>query len=257
MKRLSYLVALSIPVFTFCCCNWSAAKEKTNSLSSNAIIPATNNKVVLELFTSQGCSSCPPADKLLGTYTSKANVIPISFHVDYWNRLGWKDPFSSKEYSKRQYMYASALKAEIYTPQLWINGHTEVIGSDAGKISSTLTKILLERPDATLIIKNAEPQNGKINIKYDIAGNIRNSLLNIAVVEKRTVTAVKAGENNGATLTDYNVVRNFKTIDSIGNGENISSIGIPASVDIKNMAVVLFLQQKGDNKITAADKADF
>lgn len=217
----------------------------------------TNNVAVLELFTSQGCSSCPPADKLIGTYTSKTNVIPLSFHVDYWDRLGWKDPFSSKEYSRRQYMYASALKAEVYTPQLIINGQAEMVGSNAGKISSTLSKIFSEKPDATLAIQRIEPANGKINIKYNVAGNTQNSLLNIAVIEKKTVTPVKTGENGGATLTDYNVVRNFKTIDSIGSGENMASIDIPSSVDPKNMAVVLFLQEKGNNKITAADRADF
>lgn len=256
MKRLFYLIAISLPVFALWCCKSSTTKEKAISLHSNATNSVTGNIAVLELFTSQGCSSCPPADELLGTYTSKTNVIPLSFHVDYWNRDGWKDPFSSNEYSRRQYMYASTLKSEIYTPQLIINGQTEMIGSEAGKIASTLHKIFFEQPDATLTIKNAEPQNGKINIKYDIAGNTQNSLLNIAVIEKKTVTPVKAGENNGATLTDYNVVRNFKTIDSIGKGENMASIDIPTSVDVKNMAVVLFLQQKENHKITAAAKTD-
>ncbi|HET7119115.1 MAG TPA: DUF1223 domain-containing protein [Hanamia sp.] len=257
MKRFFFLLALPIPVFTLWCCTSSTAKEKAKLLSSNAMKSLTNNVAVLELFTSQGCSSCPPADKLIGTYTSKTNVIPLSFHVDYWDRLGWKDPFSSKEYSRRQYMYASALKAEVYTPQLIINGQAEMVGSNAGKISSTLIKIFSEKPDATLAIQRVEPANGKINIKYNVAGNTQNSLLNIAVIEKKTVTPVKTGENGGATLTDYNVVRNFKTIDSIGSGENMASIDIPSSVDPKNMAIVLFLQEKGNNKITAADRSDF
>ena len=248
-------MALSIPVFTlWFCTSSSTTKEKSSSL--HAINGVTNNIAVLELFTSQGCSSCPPADKLIGTYTSKTNVIPLSFHVDYWNRRGWNDPFSSHEYSQRQYMYASALKSEVYTPQLIINGQTEMIGSDAGKISSILNKIFSEQPEATLNIQNVEPVNGKINIKYIITGNAQNSNLNIAVVEKKTVTSVKAGENDGVTLTDYNVVRNFKTIISIGSGENISSVDIPSSVDLKNMAVVLFLQHKGNNKIIAASRVN-
>ena len=216
----------------------------------------TNNIAVLELFTSQGCSSCPPADQLIGTYASKTNVIALSFHVDYWNRLGWNDPFSSNEYTRRQIMYDSLLKAEEYTPQLIINGQTEMVGSDSIKISSTLTEIFSERPHASLNIENAEPGNGKINIKYNLTGNVRNSNLNIAVLENKTVTPVKAGENEGVTLTDYNVVRNFKTIGSIGSGENTASIDIPSSVDLKNMTVVLFLQKKGNNKISAAARAD-
>lgn len=248
-------MALSIPVFTlWFCTSSSTTKEKSSSLHAMNVV--TNNIAVLELFTSQGCSSCPPADKLIGTYTSKTNVIPLSFHVDYWNRQGWNDPFSSHGYSQRQYMYASALKSEVYTPQLIINGQTEMIGSDAGKISSILNKIFSEQPEATLNIQNVEPVNSKINIKYIITGNAQNSNLNIAVVEKKTVTPVKAGENDGVTLTDYNVVRNFKTIGSIGSGENTASIDIPSSVDLKNMTVVLFLQKKGNNKITAAARAD-
>lgn len=258
MKKFFYLLALSIPLFTlWCCTSSSTAKEKAKPLSSNAMKSLTNNVAVLELFTSQGCSSCPPADKLIGTYASKTNAIPLSFHVDYWDRLGWKDPFSSKEYSQRQYMYASALKAEVYTPQLIINGQTEMVGSNTGKISSTLSKIFSEKPDATLAIQMVEPANGKINIKYNVAGNTQNSLLNIAVIEKKTVTPVKTGENGGATLTDYNVVRDFKTIDKIGSGENMASIDIPSLVDPKNMAVVLFLQVKSNNKITAAARSDF
>ena len=153
-------------------------------------------------------------------------------------------------------MYASALKAEVYTPQLIINGQTEMIGSDADKISSTLNKISSEQPDATLSIQKVEPENGEINIKYNITGNAKNSNLNIAVVEKKTVTPVSAGENDGVILTDYNVVRNFKTIDSIGSGQNISSVEIPSSADLKNMAVILFLQEKGSNKIIAAARTD-
>ena len=250
---------MSAPVFTSWFCTSSTAKEKGNAkfVSSKAIKPVTDNVAVFELFTSQGCSSCPPADKLIGSYTTKTNVIPLSFHVDYWDRLGWKDAFSSKEYSQRQYMYASALKSDVYTPQLVINGQVAMIGSDAGKIAATLIKILSDHPVATLTIQKPETENGNVIIKYEAAGNTKNTVLNIAVIEKKTVTPVRGGENMGATLTDFNVVRNFKTIDSIVNGENVASINFPPKVDLKNRAVVLFLQEKGNNKIIAAAKADF
>ena len=154
-------------------------------------------------------------------------------------------------------MYASALKADVYTPQLIINGQVAMIGSDAGKIAATLTRILSELPIATLTIQKPETENGNVIVKYEAAGNTKNSILNIAVVEKETVTPVRGGENMGATLTDYNVVRNFKTIDSIVNGENMTSINLPPTLDSKNRAVVLFLQEKANNKIIAAAKADF
>ena len=215
------------------------------------------NVAVLELFTSQGCSSCPPADRLMAGYASKENVIVLSFHVDYWNRMGWKDPYSSKEYTKRQYDYASALHSDVYTPQLVVNGESEMIGSDADKISAAINKVSGEQSDATLSIKTVKAENGKTNINFDVSGNAGNSVLNIALVEKKTSTEVKAGENGGATLTNYNVVTNFKTINKVADGNNEATIDMPPSPDLNNLSVVLYLQQKKGNKITAADQANF
>lgn len=248
MKKLAYILSVSILVFTLWFCTSSTTVKNK---------PESNEIAVLELFTSQGCSSCPPADKLVATYTSKENVIPLSFHVDYWDRLGWKDPFSSHGYSQRQYMYASALHSNVYTPQLVINGTSEMVGSDANKISTALNKIFSEQSDASLTIRKAQIQNGKININFDVSGNIQNSVLNIAVIEKKTVTPIKAGENGGATLTDFNVVRNFKTVPKVESGENNTSIDFPLILKSSNRAVVLYLQQKKDNHISAASKANF
>src|ERR1017187_9516853 len=116
MKKFRYLIFLSVPLFTlWFCTSSSGVKDKEGAGNMKTDIPISGNKnvAVLELFTSQGCSSCPPADRLLGSYTSKENVIVLSFHIDYWNRLGWKDPFSSKEFTQRQYSYASALHADV------------------------------------------------------------------------------------------------------------------------------------------------
>jgi hypothetical protein len=256
MKKLLYPGFLSIVMLTLSFCTSSTGKDNQqlkNSQSNN--INPDKNIAVLELFTSQGCSSCPPADRLLGTYTSKENIIPLSFHVDYWDRLGWKDPFSSKEYTQRQYKYASALHASVYTPQLVINGQVEMIGSDANKISSAINKILSEASQAVLSIKTVNEENGKVNIRFDVSGTTGNSDAKIALVENKTTTAVKGGENGGATLTNYNVVRNFKTINKFEAGENTCTIDIPASSDLKNLSVVIFLQQKNNN-IIAADKKE-
>jgi hypothetical protein len=260
MKKIIYGMALSLPVFLLWFCT-SSTTVKTNDTKKEAISSVTKdahkNMAVLELFTSQGCSSCPPADKLIGSYTSKANVIPLSFHVDYWDRLGWKDPFSSREYSDRQRMYASALKSNVYTPQLVINGQEAMIGSDANKLSAALQKIFSATPAAALSIKKAEEHDGKINISFDVSGTVNNLLLNIAILENKTTTQVKAGENGGATLTDYNVVRVFKTINQFNEGENNFAIDLPVSLDQKNRTLVLYLQKKDSHKITAADKMEF
>lgn len=244
-------------IFTLSFCKSSTGKDNKRIKTSgpNMINADKKNIVVLELFTSQGCSSCPPADRLLGGYTSKENIIPLSFHVDYWDRLGWKDPFSSKEYTQRQYSYESALHASVYTPQLVINGQAEMVGSDASKISSVVNKILSEESQAFLSIKSAKAEDGKVNINFNISGDTRNSDVHIALVENKTTTTINAGENGGATLAGYDVVISFKTIDKVKAGENTSSIDMPSSPDFKNMSVVVFLQQRDNYKIYAADKA--
>lgn len=259
MKKIIFYITLSILVFTswFCTSSSTAKDEKTAVTSSTATNTAAKNTLVLELFTSQGCSSCPPADKLLGTYTSNKNVIPLSFHVDYWDRLGWKDPFSSHDYSERQYKYAAALKSGVFTPQLVINGETQLVGSEGGKIASVINKMLQQEPQAHLSLEKTEVNNDKIKILLNVTGNIANSLLNIAFIEKKSVTGVGAGENRGATLTEYNVVRDFKTIDTLKKDENSLALNVPSSLQPGNRQLVLFLQQKNDNKITAAIKTEF
>ena len=188
MKNSIYFFLLSLPLFPLWFCTASSFRERKTKPALNKqgfIKTGDKNVAVLELFTSQGCSSCPPADRLLGTYTSKENVIALSFHVDYWDRLGWKDPFSSKAFTERQYNYASAMKAEVYTPQLVINGQSEMIGSDESKISAAVKKVLAEEPDAALSIKAMKPENGQVNINFVASGNTGNSILNIALIQKK------------------------------------------------------------------------
>ncbi|WP_202552040.1 DUF1223 domain-containing protein [Ginsengibacter hankyongi] len=260
MKKFRYLIFLLVPLVALDFCTPStAAKDKKDvaNIKTPGSLPGSKNVAVLELFTSQGCSSCPPADRLLGTYASKENVIVLSFHVDYWDRLGWKDPFSSKEYTKRQYNYASALHADVYTPQLVVNGQTEMIGSDANKISNAINKIVEQQPEATLMVKEVKVENGKALVNFDASGKIKNATLNVALVEKKTTTDIKAGENGGVTLTNYNVVINFQTINKVDNGNNMATIDMPSSPDLQNMSVVLFLQDKKSNKISAATQAAF
>ncbi len=258
MKKFGYLVLSvgAILVLWFCISS-GGVKNRESATKLKTDIPGDKNIAVLELFTSQGCSSCPSADRLMASYTSKENVIVLSFHVDYWNRMGWKDPYSSKEYTKRQYDYASALHADVYTPQLVVNGEREMIGSDANKISDAINKVLAEQPNATVSVKMVKAENGKANVSFDISGNTANSVLNVALVEKKTITSVKAGENSGATLTNYNVVRNFKTINKIDDGNNAATIDMPSSPDLNNLSVILYLQQKKSNKISAADQVNF
>ncbi len=257
MKKLLYLLLLSVPLFTlWFCTSSSSVKDKNDShLQTKTYSPDSKNVAVLELFTSQGCSSCPSADRLLEKYSTKDNVIALSFHVDYWNRLGWKDPFSSPDFTRRQNNYATALNAGVYTPQLVINGQDEMVGSDARKIENTLKKVWSQNQASEISVQSVNLENGKATINYTIKGNTDgNSLLNIAIVEKKTMTTIKAGENGGVTLSGTNVVRNFKTISNTPEGKNIYNIEVPAGINKENISVVLYLQ-KSNNEITAACQA--
>ena len=138
MKKTISLLIIMLPSFILLFCTASVS-EKNKNIKAQKTKNLENRVVVLELFTSQGCSSCPPADRLLGKYANDENVIALSFHVDYWNRLGWKDPFSSAAYSRRQKDYAGLFKLNgVYTPQLVANGEKEMVGSNATKISNTI-----------------------------------------------------------------------------------------------------------------------
>lgn len=253
MKKLRYVLLLSIPLFTLWFCTSSSSvknREDNNSQTKTNFPDAGKNVAVLELFTSQGCSSCPSADRLLEKYSTKDNVITLSFHVDYWDRLGWKDPYSSKQFTKRQYNYASALNAGVYTPQLVINGQSEMVGRDSRMIDNTLKKVLSQGPVSGISIQSAKMENGKVMIDYTLT-NTDNALLNIALVEKKTKTEIRAGENGGVTLSGTNVVRNFQTLSDAKEGSNSYNIEVPSGLNKDNISIVLYLQ-KANNEITAA-----
>ncbi|MEK7224336.1 MAG: DUF1223 domain-containing protein, partial [Bacteroidota bacterium] len=140
--------------------------------------------VVLELFTSQGCSSCPPADNLLPQLARlDSNIIPLSFHVDYWNRLGWTDPFSSSEYSERQREYAKQLNLEsIYTPQLIINGGYELVGSSRSAAEATIKRVLKEKAAISLAISDVKLSKNKLNFSVTVTGETKGMNLLVALV---------------------------------------------------------------------------
>src|SRR5476651_2318953 len=117
------------------------------------ITPAGNGFVLIELFTSEGCSSCPPADELVARVQKEDKDKPVyilAYHVDYWNNLGWKDQFSSPAYSQRQRQYAAWLKAEVYTPQIVVNGKKEFVGSEEGTLRNAIQSGLQKQDNSGL-----------------------------------------------------------------------------------------------------------
>jgi len=207
---------------------------------------------VLELFTSEGCSSCPPADKLLPELAkTDARVIPLSFHVDYWNYIGWTDPFSSSEFSERQRGYVQQFKLEsAYTPQLVINGEYEAVGSNRNKAEAAIKKALKENAAVGLQISEVEKSSGKLKCKVATDGDIKKSDLIAALVQKNATVNVRAGENSGAKLSHTSVVRTFVSVPA----EQVKMIELPFPVGLadNNWQLVLYTQQRGSLKITGA-----
>ena len=200
---------------------------------------------VVELFTSEGCSSCPPADKNVESLLSKKikNVFILSYHVDYWNKLGWKDPFSKAIYSQRQQQYGAAFDLDgVYTPQIVINGSEEFVGSDEQKLSAAVERNFSNAAISHINIDTKENGN-LLTINYSIDGNDTGlQLLNIALVQPQATTEVKKGENGGRKLHHVNIVRELKTIDAATKG--IITIEIPGDLTGVSLQVIAYTQEK-------------
>lgn len=222
--------------------------------------------VVVELFTSEGCSSCPPADALLKQLSQQqpvrgAEVIALEEHVDYWNQLGWTDPYSSRDFSARQEEYAGNFRnGGVYTPQMIVDGATELVGSRRSDADAAI-----QREAATPKIKltlNQTSEPGKKPAMFEVhVGDVPASLgaaqleLWIAVTERGLQTSVNAGENSGETLQHADVVRTLHKAQSLRGANNAAT---PVTVDLKenwklaNVRVVAFLVNKTSHHIVGA-----
>jgi hypothetical protein len=209
---------------------------------------AAPRPVVLELFTSQSCSSCPPADALLADLAvSQADVLPLDFHVDYWNYLSWRDRFSLPAATARQRAYAAALGAEVYTPQMVIDGTAQAVGSNRAAVTSALAQaraaIANQAPGATPTLTLAD-RDGRLAL--DIGAGAAAGTLLLVGFDPMHVTQVGAGENAGRTLTEVNVVRSLKELPA-WHGTATSLL-----VDKPEGARVAVLLQAADGRILAA-----
>lgn len=221
-----------------------------------------NNKgfAVVELFTSEGCSSCPPADELVEKIQQNSKnkeIYILAFHVDYWDHQGWKDRFSEKEYSDRQRQYASILHLRtIYTPQIVINGATEYVGSDQGSVLNAISKGLDQPSGETAALTlDGKIAGGKLNVKYQGAGEDKNSELVLALIQKSAQSSVKAGENSGRNLSHVQIVRQLIRSD-LNNKKDIT-MKLPVDFKEKGWELIGFIQHKTDGHIINAARFDF
>lgn len=213
---------------------------------------------VVELFTSQGCSSCPPADAALRQIATVAgdNELPVyvlSFHVDYWNRLGWTDPYSDAAYSARQRAYASASGSKrVYTPQMIVSGKTEFLGSDKSKAHEAITKALGRRALSQVSLKlSKSSDSGGLGVQYEVEGTREGRLLNVAIVETPSANKVDRGENGGRTLQHVNVVRAFETVRLEGATGQVE-LELPKEFDLKRAEIIAYVQDPKSLAITGA-----
>jgi hypothetical protein len=171
-------------------------------------VRAASAPVVLELFTSQGCSSCPPADALLGELVRQSGVIGLAWHVDYWNSLGWTDKYARRAWTDRQKTYAAHLGGEVFTPALVVNGATMLVGSDKTAVRRAMDEAA-PLPTAVSLRRAASGLEAEI-------GEPSRSLTGMLVTyDPQVATEVGAGENQGRHLTEYRVVQDFVTLTAL------------------------------------------
>jgi len=250
-----YLIAALFIASTFVASAFINKKHATAKLSN-----AGTGFAVVELFTSEGCSSCPPADAVVAKIEKESTGKPIyilAFHVDYWNRLGWKDVFSSAEYSHRQNQYANWLHLEsVYTPQVIVNGKTEFVGSEEGTLRSAIKTSLQTAAIAQITLSDIKIDGAKAKLQYQAQGNTANTVLLLAVVQKSAQTKVERGENGGRTLSHVQIVRSLTNLPLKAN-DGSASIQLPKDFNPQDNELIAFLQNSTTGAISGATKAAF
>ena len=174
--------------------------------------------VVVELFTSQGCSSCPPADRWLGTLRQRHGdrVIPLSMHVGYWDYIGWKDPFSRREFNERQRLLAAASgSSTVYTPGVFVQGREFADWSRAPRFDAAVRAAQQGNAPARVSLRAERVAADAVTVRAD-ADAPKGARLWLALVQSRLSTAVNAGENRGETLRNDHVVRDWRGPFAIG-----------------------------------------
>lgn len=211
--------------------------------------------VVVELFTSEGCSSCPPADELLGRLRQPGNanaaeVIPLGFHVDYWDSAAWHDRFDSAAYSRRQEDYARKFHIDgPYTPQMVVNGEVEFVGSLASEARDAIAQAAREASAAEVHLSLLKDDALSVTIT-----NAQPADVMLAITEDRLVTSVGGGENGGRTLHHSAVVRELRRLGEISGGSFSSTVPLKLDKTWKrdDLRTVVFIQTAGTGKILGA-----
>jgi len=224
--------------------------------------------VVLELFTSQGCSTCPPADRVLSRLgldeKTRARVVPLAFHVDYWNRAEWTDPFSAREWSARQDAYNRVFRLDgVYTPQLVVNGRAQLNGRDQERAMREIAADLERPPAVHVSLAMRKGRSARPGLAIDVAAEVTEGIragklqVLVALFENGLLTPVESGENGGRTLRNDFVVRRLEKAFSLepkagARGRRTLDLELRSAWRLENVGVAAFLQDPGTMWIYAA-----
>ncbi len=207
------------------------------------------NLVVVELFTSQGCSSCPPADALLNKLAQRSDVLPLALHVDYWDYIGWADSFARPEHTTRQKAYAHVAGSRtIYTPQMVIGGDDQIVGARPMDVADAVMKHLHEGPGVAITL---EPLDGGMRVvATPTQARLGSMLVQLVRFVPIQTVSIERGENAGKTVTYSNVVTNWEVVGEWGGGAPLD-LEIPVPGDD---AAAVVLQKVGNGRIVAASR---
>ena len=245
----------------------AAAMTRAGAIEVGGVEKGPRVLVLAELFTSEGCSSCPPADDLLRRLLNDqpvdgVEVVPISEHVDYWDRLGWRDPFSSAHYSERQSAYAHALGGgQIYTPQLVVDGALEAVGNDFSAVRKALTRAA-QSPHANVTISATRVDTGsKVTVRVAVSDlpapfAASKTEVMVAVVEDGLATDVPRGENARRRLRHDAVARGLTSIGTLASAGELTGVVDVGGDMSSRRRIVVFLQDRTTRRIAGVATTD-
>ncbi|MGC4869078.1 DUF1223 domain-containing protein [Micromonospora sp. DT53] len=219
--------------------------------------PSDGGFAVIEMFTSQGCNSCPPAEELLSEIERDArergqNVFALGFHVDYWDDLGWPDQFADAAYTARQEAYARALGTRgLYTPQMVVNGTVEFVGSDRRRAAGAIMSAMASTATTPLALSITNRGADRVMVDYRAERPPQRAVLHVAVVERGLDSEIARGENAGRTLRQDNVVRAFRSVGLDAERGQVE-LATPPGLDPQSASVVGYVQENGDRAIVGA-----
>jgi hypothetical protein len=256
MKELRLFTALLVGFLAAGCVAQSTDERKSEAAAEPGAKVA-RQPVLVELYTSEGCSSCPPAERALKFLAEQqpvhgVEIIPLAFHVDYWDHLGWKDRFSSAAFTKRQELYVQRFGIDSsYTPEMVVDGQSEFIGSDTGRAAKEIGKSLSKQKGTVTVAINGR----SVSVSITDLPKHSNATVFLAIVESDLTSSIGGGENAGSTLQEPAVVRELLPVGLIGpdqlSGTFSSNFELQPAYKPDNIRLVAFVQENSNRRIIA------